>query len=34
MGDAKVLIDAPDPQARMGEVTDAVVDILLHGIQR
>jgi AcrR family transcriptional regulator len=34
MSGAKVLIDAPDPKARMEEVTDAVVDILLHGIQR
>ncbi len=32
MSGAKVLIDADDPRARMDEVTDAVVSILLHGI--
>ncbi len=32
MSGAKVLIDAKDPHARMDEVTDAVVEVLLHGI--
>lgn len=34
MSGAKVLIDAEDPHARMEEVTDAVVEVLLHGIER
>lgn len=34
MSGAKVLIDAEDPLARMDEVTDAVVEVLLHGIAR
>lgn len=32
MSGAKVLIGAPDPKERLGEVTDAVVAFILHGI--